>query len=151
MTSRNTIAILAGCGYLAGPVAAADPPSASAAQAAAVEAAEPAVHTSRPAAPPRVQPSERAAASAVDRLELDRTQITGNAELPKVMVVVPWKKADIGELVGRPLNSLVDEALQPVDRDVFRREIDYYRALSATRSPDETSVTAAPQHGQPEK
>jgi hypothetical protein len=150
MTARNTIVVLLAFGSLAGP-AAADPPAPGVEQAAAVEAAEPAVQTSRATPPASGRPADKSARTAVDRLELERTQITGNAELPKVMVVVPWKRADIGAPVGRPLNSLVDEALQPVDRDVFRREIDYYRALSASRPAGEKPVTATPQTGQPEK
>jgi hypothetical protein len=42
---------------------------------------------------------------------------------------VPWRKADPAEFTGRPLNSLLDEALTPVDRDVFRRQNRYYAAL----------------------
>ena len=30
-------------------------------------------------------------AAAQDRAELDRTQIIGNRELPKVLYIVPWK------------------------------------------------------------
>jgi len=66
-----------------------------------------------------------------DRIELDTTQISGNRELPKVMYVVPWRKADLGEFAGRPPNSLLDEALTPVDRDVFRRQNRYFAALQA--------------------
>jgi hypothetical protein len=66
---------------------------------------------------------------ALDRLELDTTQITGNRELPKVLYIVPWKRADLGDLVGKPVNSLLDEVLTPVDRDVFKRENRYYRAV----------------------
>ena len=79
---------------------------------------------------------------AQDRLELDTTQITGNRELPKVLYIVPWKRADLGDLVGKPVNSLLDEVLTPVDRDVFRRENRYYRALT----PDASSAggNAAP-------
>ncbi|HWX70628.1 MAG TPA: hypothetical protein VNY25_13080 [Steroidobacteraceae bacterium] len=64
-----------------------------------------------------------------DRLELDATDITGNRELPKVLYIVPWKRSDLGDVVGRPVNSLLDEVLQPLDRDVFRRENRYYDAL----------------------
>ena len=53
----------------------------------------------------------------------------GNRELPKVLYIVPWKRSDLGDLTGRPVNSLLDEMLQPVDRDVFRRENRYYEAL----------------------
>jgi hypothetical protein len=69
------------------------------------------------------------AGRALDRLELDTTQVTGNRELPRVLYIVPWKRADLGDLVGKPVNSLLDEVLAPVDRDVFKRETRYYRAL----------------------
>jgi hypothetical protein len=72
-------------------------------------------------------------AKAADRLELDTTQITGNKELPKVMYVVPWKHSDLGDLTGKPANSLVDEVLQPVDRDVFNREERYYHTVAAQK------------------
>jgi hypothetical protein len=70
-------------------------------------------------------------AKSQDRIELDTTQISGNRELPKVMYVVPWRKADLGEFAGKPPNSLLDEALTPVDRDVFRRQNRYYSALQS--------------------
>src|SRR6185369_13638002 len=54
-----------------------------------------------------------------DRLDLDTTTVTGNRELPKVLYIVPWKKADVGNLPGQPFNTLLDEALAPVDREVF--------------------------------
>src|SRR5204863_6181373 len=69
------------------------------------------------------------AGKAHDSLELDTTQITGNRELPKVLYIVPWKRSDLGDLVGKPVNSLLDEVLTPVDRDVFQRENRYYDAL----------------------
>ena len=60
-----------------------------------------------------------------DKAEIDRTQIIGNRELPKVLYIVPWKKPLPGDLAGRPTVSVLDEALAPVDRDVFRRQIQY--------------------------
>jgi len=65
------------------------------------------------------------AAFAEDRAAIDRTQIIGNRELPKVLYIVPWKKPLPGELAGRPVESVLDEALAPVDRDVFRRQVLY--------------------------
>jgi len=64
-------------------------------------------------------------AFAQDRADIDRTQIIGNRELPKVLYIVPWKKPVLGDLSGRPPVSVLDEALAPLDRDVFRREIKY--------------------------
>jgi hypothetical protein len=68
---------------------------------------------------------------AQDRADIDRTQIIGNRELPKVLMIVPWKKPLPGELAGRPLVSVLDEALAGVDRDVFRREVNYHAQASA--------------------
>ncbi|HXL97944.1 MAG TPA: hypothetical protein VN925_06180 [Steroidobacteraceae bacterium] len=99
--------------------------------------AKPAPTAAKPApAAPAASPAAAAsgaplrATKSSDRIELDTTRISGNRELPKVMYVVPWRKADPGEFTGRPLNSLLDEALTPVDRDVFRRQNRYYAALA---------------------
>lgn len=124
---RTFLAVLVAC--IAAPAFAAEPPAPAAAAASA--------------------PADRPAATAahergtMDRLELDTTAITGNRELPKVMYVVPWKRADLGDLTGKPANSLLEEALAPVDRAVFRREIRYFGAVEAAASSQvETPVTA---------
>jgi hypothetical protein len=105
---------------------------------AAAATAAPAAATAGPAterSPAKTAPARQAAASketprkGADRLELDATDITGNRELPKVLYIVPWKRSDLGDVVGRPVNSLLDEVLQPLDRDVFQRENRYYDAL----------------------
>jgi len=114
-----------------------------------MEAGEPRADTSQ--SPPHAQPAKPASASsrargaaaqqpqvANDRVELDTTTVTGNQELPKVMYIVPWKKSDIGDLAGKPMNSLLDEVLAPVDRDVFRREVRYYQAVKS----DAAKITA---------
>ena len=64
-----------------------------------------------------------------DSLELDGATITGNSELPKVLHIVPWKSPEPGELAGRPFNSLVNEILAPVDRDVIHREVEINKAV----------------------
>jgi len=74
-------------------------------------------------------PAKAPAKKGPDRLNLEATDVTGNSELPKVLYIVPWKRSDLGDMVGRPVNSLLDEVLQPVDRDVFKRENRYYDAL----------------------
>jgi hypothetical protein len=65
----------------------------------------------------------------LDRLQLDSSAITGNQELPRVMYIVPWKESGIGELSGRPVNSLLDEVLAPIDREVFQRQVRYFDQL----------------------
>jgi hypothetical protein len=102
-------------------------------------AAEPApAAVAPPAANPAPSPSK-----ALDRLELESTTITGNRELPKVMYVVPWKKAALGDLKGRPVNSLLDEVLAPVDRDVFRRELAYFGAVATDSASGQPQAAAA--------
>lgn len=87
--------------------------------------ASPAAPTVAPAQVPAEAPKPR----TEDRVELEATQITGNSELPRVMYVVPWKRAMAGDLSGRPARSLLDQVLEPVDRDVFQRQTRYYQAL----------------------
>jgi hypothetical protein len=65
----------------------------------------------------------------MDEIDLGRTEITGNQELPKVLYIVPWKKSDPGNLKARPVNSLLDEVLAPIDRSEFIRQVDYYDEL----------------------
>ena len=64
-------------------------------------------------------------AFAQDRADIERTQIIGNRELPKVLYIVPWKKPLQGDLSGRAPGGVLDEVLAPVDRDVFRRQVRY--------------------------
>jgi hypothetical protein len=58
--------------------------------------------------------------------------VLGNNEAPKSLVIVPWKSSQIGDGIG-VLNSL-DNRPQPVDREVFSRELDYYRIRTGPQS-----------------
>ena len=109
------------------PAAAEQPPPAADAPKASTDAS-PAVDTSKPTAAPGRRAQN-------DRLDLDTTIVTGNRELPKVLYIVPWKKADLGDLPAQPFNTLLDEVLTPVDRDVFRREVTYYGVVSSGGNP----------------
>ncbi len=106
------------------------------------DALEPAVDTSAeaaerdsidPAVPTAVLAAEvtrsQSDGQVMDRMELGRTEITGNQELPKVLYIVPWQKADPGDLMGKPVNTLLDEVLAPIDREEFVRTVDYYGDL----------------------
>ena len=66
----------------------------------------------------------------MDSIELGRTEITGNSELPTVLYIVPWQKSDPGDMQGKPVNTLLDEVLAPLDREEFIREVNYYRDLN---------------------
>ncbi|HVN44722.1 MAG TPA: hypothetical protein VMT66_05670 [Steroidobacteraceae bacterium] len=111
------------------PAAAAAPPAASPASvdAGPAPAAKPAGKETTAAG--KETTAKAAAHKGPDRLELDATDITGNRELPKVLYIVPWKRSDLGDVVGRPVNSLLDEVLEPLDRDVFQRQNRYYDGL----------------------
>jgi hypothetical protein len=67
---------------------------------------------------------------AEERLEMEGTAIIGNQELPKVLYIVPWKPSELPDLSEPPLQSLIDDALTPVDREEFRREVLYHDALA---------------------
>jgi hypothetical protein len=123
----------------------------------AAESAGPAVDTSatgadsssanvaQPSSPSAVRrPPVTETRSGSDRLELDTTVVTGNRELPKVLYIVPWKKADMGDLPGQPFNTLLDEVLTPVDRDVFRREVTYYGAVAERADATQSTSPARP-------
>ncbi len=102
------------------------------------ELAEPTKAESKTSAKAPAKSAQRA-----DRLDLDTTVVTGNRELPKVLYIVPWKKADLGELPAQPFNTLLDEILQPVDREVFKREVKYFQAVSSGAGSGSSSGTGA--------
>jgi hypothetical protein len=93
------------------------------------------------AAPAPAVPAAAEPAAKQDQADLDRSQIIGNRELPKVLYIVPWKKPGPGDLAGRPLVSVLDEALAPVDRDVFRRQV-RYDAQTVARTQESTPAAA---------
>ena len=114
------------------------------AKAQVIDEMEPAVSTSglaaaEPAADDgerRVDPAlaqgvtrHRESSGVMDRMDLGRTEITGNQELPKVLYIVPWQKPGPAELMGKPVNTLLDEVLAPIDRTEFVRQVDYYDEL----------------------
>ena len=93
----------------------------------------------QPAAKAEPQP----AVPTPDQADLDRSQIIGNRELPKVTYIVPWKKPGAGDLSGRPLVSVLDEALSPLDREVFRRQT-RYDAQAVQQQKDAAQAAPAP-------
>lgn len=59
-----------------------------------------------------------------DAKELSGMSIVGNDEAPKSLYIVPWKSSEIG--METTLNSMLNEKDMPVDRDVFKRQVDFY-------------------------
>lgn len=118
--------------------------SASEVQAAEIEEMEPGVSSEELAEAAEIEEMEPAVPTAtlaqdvtrrtvsngvMDEIVLGRSEITGNQELPTVLYIVPWKKSDPGELMGLPVNTLLDEVLAPIDRSEFIRQVDYYGDL----------------------
>ena len=57
--------------------------------------------------------------------ELNGISIIGNKELPKSLVIVPWKASLPGE-GDFFLQRHINEYIQPVDKEVFQRKVDFY-------------------------
>jgi hypothetical protein len=57
--------------------------------------------------------------------ELSGMSIVGNDEAPKSLYIVPWKSSEIG--AETRLDTMLNEGDVPVDRDVFKRQLDFYR------------------------
>lgn len=92
-----------------------------------------AAHSAPPKAAPR--PAPRPEAKAADALQLDPTAITGQKGLPRVLYIVPWKRAGADDAASGPDGSLLDEVLAPVDRTEFRRQQRYAQGLEERESP----------------
>ena len=70
-----------------------------------------------------------AGASAQEELQLDGMAVVGNRELPKALFIVPWKTPEAAMAPDRPVNTLINDVLQPVDPDVFRRKLEYFETV----------------------
>jgi hypothetical protein len=51
--------------------------------------------------------------------------VVGNHEAPKSLVIVPWKSSELGAKPG--VSGLLEDLARPVDKEVFMRELEYYR------------------------
>jgi len=54
--------------------------------------------------------------------------ILGNQEAPTSLVIVPWKSSEVGRSTG--ISPMLDDSRQPVDKEVFMRELRYYEIRS---------------------
>ena len=61
--------------------------------------------------------------------ELSGISIVGNDEAPKALYIVPWKSSEIG--VETSLDMMLNEGDVPVDREVFRRQLEFYQVSTA--------------------
>ena len=60
--------------------------------------------------------------------------ILGNQEAPKSLVIVPWKRSEIGNALG--VSPMLDDSRQPIDKEVFMRALKYYEIRSETTHHD---------------
>ena len=92
--------------------------------AAAAFAAEPASDVAKSDAK-----SEAKKAAPTGDMVLSGLSILGNDETPKELVIVPWKSSQLADAPG--ISRLLDDSTQPVDKDVFMRELDYFGLKTA--------------------
>ncbi|MEJ2252777.1 MAG: hypothetical protein P8Y75_00145 [Nitrospirota bacterium] len=57
--------------------------------------------------------------------ELSGMSIVGNDEAPKSLYIVPWKSSELGGETS--LDMMLNEGDMPVDRDVFKRQLEFYQ------------------------
>ena len=58
--------------------------------------------------------------------------ILGNEEAPKSLVIVPWKSSRMGDELD--LSDTLDDRAQPVDKEVFMREMRFYKIRSGEQT-----------------
>jgi hypothetical protein len=61
--------------------------------------------------------------------ELSGMSILGNDEAPKALYIVPWKSSEIGAETS--LDTMLNDGDVPVDRDVFKRQLEFYNVSTA--------------------
>ena len=64
---------------------------------------------------------------------LDGMSIVGNDEAPKSLVIVPWKSSGLVHTLD--VSTALGDSRQPVDREVFLRELDYYEIRAVSGGP----------------
>lgn len=74
--------------------------------------------------PEPVEEAPEAATEPGGPKTLSGMSILGNEEAPKSLVIIPWKSSEIGSDLG--LDDSLDERPEPVDREVFLRELAFY-------------------------
>jgi hypothetical protein len=61
--------------------------------------------------------------------QMSGMSVLGNQEAPTSLVIVPWKSSEMGSGIG--VSKSLDTKIGPVDKDVFMRELRYYKLRSA--------------------
>ena len=64
-------------------------------------------------------------------VKMSGISILGNEDAPKSLVLVPWKSSQLADMPS--VSRLLDSTTQPVDKDVFMRELAYYEFKSSSK------------------
>lgn len=64
-------------------------------------------------------------------VKMSGMSILGNEDTPKSLALVPWKSSQLGEMPS--VSRLLDSSAQPVDKDVFMRELAYFSFKSGAK------------------
>jgi len=64
-------------------------------------------------------------------VKMSGMSILGNEDAPKSLVLVPWKSSQLADMPS--VSRLLDSSAQPVDKDVFMRELSYYEFKSGSK------------------
>ena len=59
-----------------------------------------------------------------DPRNMSGMSILGNEEAPKSLVIIPWKSSEMGDALT--FSDTLKDRAQPVDKDVFLRELRFY-------------------------
>jgi hypothetical protein len=69
-------------------------------------------------------PMETTPAKPKGDVQMSGMSVLGNDDSPKSLALVPWKSSQLGDMPS--ISKLLDDATQPVDKEVFMRELAYY-------------------------
>lgn len=64
--------------------------------------------------------------------ELSGMSVLGNTDTPKALYIVPWKTSEIG-MTTDLRSGLLNDAMVPVDKEVFQRQLQYYEISNNQR------------------
>ena len=77
---------------------------------------------------PQAQTDKNGKLTSVPDAKALGMSILGNQEAPTSLVIVPWKSSEVGRSMG--ISPMLDDSRQPVDKEVFMRELRYYEIRS---------------------
>ncbi len=60
---------------------------------------------------------------------LSGMSVLGNTDTPKALYIVPWKSSEIGATTDLR-SGLLNDAMSPVDKEVFERQMQYHEISS---------------------